>query len=176
MSLDLPADTPTALRDFVAADLARDHERMAASLAPNCVLRSPLTESFRFHGRHDVSQVYGAAFEVLGDFAMTDLTGTGRTWCFAIAGRTRGGRPFDEVQLLRLSDEGLIEEITMFGRPVPGLLEVMGSIGGVLERRGVLPRGSGAAGGGVRPISLILGLVERHLLPRFAPAGNDRRP
>lgn len=168
-----PEGTPLILRRFVEADLARNTAVLASTLTTDCVLRSPLTESFRFYGRHDVSQVFDAAFAVLPEFSMVTLTGSGATWAYVIAGTTANGRTFEEVQLISLDEDDQITEITMFGRPVPGLLDVMASIGGELEKRGVLPRGSGLAGGGVRPIGAIMAAVERRLLPRFAPAGND---
>lgn len=46
-----------------------------------------------------------------------------------------GNQAIEEAQLLRLDNGGLITEITLFGRPLPGLTAVMADIGPRLLRR-----------------------------------------
>ena len=162
-------DVPETVRRFLEADATQDVAGLAAVLADDVELISPLTGAFRFHGRHDVSMVYGAAFELLKDVRVHTVTGSGDTWVFVFTAQTSAGL-VEEFQLLRLDADGLIREITMAGRPLPGVLAVLGGIGVGLHRRGVLGRAAAISSRALAPLAGLFTLIERHVMPRLAPA------
>src|SRR5689334_5413296 len=97
-----------------------DATAAAACLAPEVEMISPLTAQFRFHGPAQVTDVLASAFEVIHDIRYHTEVGADDTWALFYHGRARR-EPVEEAQLLRLNGQGLIREITFFGRPLPAL-------------------------------------------------------
>src|SRR5690349_6398010 len=111
-----------------------DAAAAGACLAPDVELISPLTGKFRFQGPAEVTEVLSAAFEVIHGIRYHTEVGDGDVralFYYGVAGR----EPLEEAQLLRLDGAGLIRELTLFGRPMPALTEVMAGIGPRLLRR-----------------------------------------
>lgn len=160
--------THPTIAAFVAADEAGDDAALDRLLAPEAVLISPITGAWRFHGRETVREVMASAFDVVSDVSVHTVTGADDTWAIFARGRC-GTEPFEECLLLRLDEAGLIHEITLLSRPVPGTLAVMGVIGGALHRRGVMSTAAATTSAAIKPIGAMLSLVERHVLPRLAP-------
>lgn len=128
---DTVADVAAA---WANAYTTHDVESAVAQLAPSVTAISPLTEAFRFSGRAQVESMLRAQFDVIQDAAVhTTIVGTAvismyfRAACAGVA--------FEENQLLRTGEDGLITELTLFGRPLPGLVQVMSRIGPELCRR-----------------------------------------
>lgn len=166
--IPVPGTAPATIREFVEADQAQDVGRLAALLAEDVELISPLTGAFRFHGRHAVAMVFSAAFDLLDDVVVHTVTGADDTWVVVFTATTSSS-PVEEFQLLRLDDQGLVREITMAGRPLPGVLAVLGGIGVGLHKRGILSRSAAIASRGMAPITGLFGLIEKHVMPRLAP-------
>ena len=104
---------------FRAAVEDRDLAGMAAALAPDVVLHSPVT--FRpFEGREAVMVVLGAVFEVFEDFGyVAELAGDGAT---ALVFRARvGDKAVEGIDLVRENSDGLIDDFTVLVRPLSGL-------------------------------------------------------
>jgi hypothetical protein len=117
-----------------AAGESGDAVAAGRCLAPEVELISPLTAAFRFRGPARVTEVLTAAFEVIHDIRFHTELGAGDTWSLFYHGRA-GRDPLEEAQLVRLNGDGLIRELTFFGRPLPALTQVMAGIGPRLLRR-----------------------------------------
>lgn len=133
---------------------------------------SPLTARFRFRGPAQVTTMLTAAFEVIHGIRFHTETGADDTW--ALFYHARAGRDaVEEAQLIRLDAAGLIRELTLFGRPLPALTEVMAGIGPRLLRRQVktsLARLVTLAAG---PLNAMTHTGERRMMPLADP---DPRP
>ena len=109
----------SAAADFRAAVEAGDHAGMVATLAPEIVFHSPVT--FRpFEGRDAVGHVLAGVMRVFKDFRYTDeLEAAGVT---ALVFRARvGDREAEGIDLIREGPDGLIEDFTVFVRPLSAL-------------------------------------------------------
>lgn len=118
--------------DVIAAWRAAGENGDAAAagrcLSPQVQLISPLTAAFRFHGPAQVTGVLAAAFEVISGIRFHTELGAGDMWSLFYHAKA-GPDDLEEAQLLRLGGDGLIREITFFGRPLPALTQVMAGIG-----------------------------------------------
>lgn len=157
---------PAAIANWVDADRALDLARMRAQLAPDVRLISPLTDAFDFSGPDEVMSVFESAFALLRDIEIVDLTGADRDWVLH-GSNTLAGRNFEEVQWLRLDDDGLIDRITLFIRPAPAAIALLARIGIGLHKRGVMGRSGALASRLARPLAAALGLADRLLMPRL---------
>lgn len=158
--------TPTTIHRWSEADRQRDLADMRACLAADVRLVSPLTDGFDFRGADTVMAVFEAAFELLDDIRIHRLTGSGDDW--VLWGRNLLGRQnLEEIQWLRLDSEGLICEITLFIRPMPAAVLLLGRIGPELAERGALRPAARAASGAARPLGWIVRGVEKWLMPRL---------
>src|SRR6201991_4633837 len=132
-----------------------DAGQAIACLAGNAVLISPLTAQFTFDGRDRVADVMIAAFKVIDDIRFH----TGRC----------GHQALEEAQLIRLNHEGLITEITMFGRPLPGLTAVMRRIVPLILGRQGRPQLGRVLGVASAPLHAITTSGEQRLVPLASP-------
>jgi hypothetical protein len=112
---------------FRAAVEARDHAGMVGTLAPEPVLRSPV--SFKpFEGRERVSQLFAILLEVFEDFRYTDEFETDGKAALIFRARV-GERELDGLDLFRFDSEGRIEELTVMVRPASGLMALAEAVG-----------------------------------------------
>jgi hypothetical protein len=170
---DVRADATVA--EWRAAAESLDAGRAVACLAADVVLISPLTSRFTFQGRDQVGNVLAAAYEVIHQIRFHTEVGDARTRALFYHGAC-GRQAFEESQLLRLDNTGLISELTFFGRPLPGLTGVMRRIApAILRRQGQdgLARVIGLATG---PLHGLTSSGEKYLMPLAAPGGGRPRP
>jgi hypothetical protein len=157
----------TVARWRAAAESA-DADAAVACLSPDVVLSSPLTEQFRLEGTDQLRDFLEAAFTAVKDIRFHTETGQGDTYALVYRARV-GTQPFEEAQLLRFDDEARIEEITLFGRPMPALTALMLTLGPELARRqgrrglAALMRASTA------PIHAMVTLGDRTMVPQTRP-------
>lgn len=157
-----------------AAGESRDAAAAAACLAPTIEIISPLTAAFRFRGAEQAREMLDAAFEVIDEIRYHTDLGDDRTRALFYDGRC-GRQEFEEAQLLRFDAGGLITELTLFFRPLPGGTAVLERIGPVLLRiqhRPMLARLVAAASA---PLAAMTQLGERRLVPLADPS-RQRRP
>ena len=114
--------------DWRAAGERGDVAAAGRCLAAGIEVVSPLTAQFRFHGQQQVKDMLAAAFEVISDIRYHTEVGDDVTRALFYRGRC-GSEHFEEAQLLRFDRDGLITELTLFGRPLPGVTAVMAAIG-----------------------------------------------
>jgi SnoaL-like domain len=122
----------------------RDFDAVARALAPDVVLHSPITASFTFRGRDEVrsllENVRGVFDELhyVHDFGSREL----RVLVFeARVGRER----IEGADTLLLDEEGLVREITVFIRPLPGLVAFAATLAPQLAGRNGRWRSSAVA-------------------------------
>lgn len=85
-----------------------------------------------------------------------------------------GKEQFEEAQLLRFDQEGLITELTLFGRPLPGVTAVMAAIGPVLLRRQGRPAMARVVAAATKPLAVMTRLGEAHLVPLAEPEAAEQ--
>lgn len=112
-----------------------------------------------------------AAFEVISDIRYHTEVGDNATRALFHRGRC-GREQFEEAQRVRLGPDGLIVELTLFGRPLPGVTAVMAAIGPVLLRRQGRPGMAKVVAAAMKPLAAMSRLGEAHLVPLAEPASD----
>jgi hypothetical protein len=163
-----PTTTETTTRAWRVATEAGDADAGAACLSDQVVLVSPLTAEFQFNGREQVREVLIAAAQIFTDVRFHTEVGDETTRALFMSG-VAGGTPFEEAQLLRFDGAGLITELTLFGRPLPALTEVMARIGPLLLRRQGRPGLARVIGAATRPLAAMTRIGERRMVPLADP-------
>ena len=161
-------DQRAALARWRAAGEAGDAAAAATALADDVVLISPLTDRFRFDGRARVQRLLEVALGAIGSITYTDEVVQDRTAALFYEARL-GDLPFQEAQLLRCGEDGLIAEITLFLRPLPALTALARRLGPELARRDgrpVLARLLPVAAGVLHGVA---SSGERRIMPLAAP-------
>ena len=139
------------------------------SLSPEVELISPLTARYTFNGREQLNDVLTSAFEVISDISFHTDLGDATARALFYRGRVAGVE-LEEAQLLRLDDDGLIRELTLFGRPLHALTSVMADIGPRIFRRQGQDRVASFAGAAIAPLSFLTRLGEQYLAPLADPS------
>ena len=157
-----------AVAAWRAAGEARDAAAAVAALSEDVRLISPITEQFTFDGRAQVRTLLEVALAAIDAITYTDQVAEGRTVALFYSGRIGTTRLY-EAQRLRLADDGLIREITLFVRPLPALTRLMTRLGPELARRNGRP-------GLARLVPLTAGMLhsmadtgEKRFMPKAAP-------
>lgn len=118
---------------FVAAFLSGDLDAIAATLADDVELDSPVI-STRLRGKAEVMELLGQVRLSVTEPSVSDELRSGSTVMLAF--RARAGRQkIQGVHLLRLDEHGLIREFTVQMRPLAGLTAFAAEIGPRLARR-----------------------------------------
>lgn len=113
---------------------ARDHRAVVEAFAEDAVLRSPFTDSMAFAGRQQVDALVAVILEVLEDLTYTDELHSDQT--AVLVGHARVGRlRLQFCDYLKVRDDGLIEEMTVFFRPLPATTAALRRIGDGLGKR-----------------------------------------
>jgi len=126
------ADSPLAA--YCAAVEAGDLGRLRACLAPQVTLKSPITDRFEFVGVDQVLDVMADVFAVVSDRRLHEACGEGRERVLK-GGGVVGGVALEESLHVRLGDDGRVERIELFIRPLPGLTALAAALGPRVARR-----------------------------------------
>jgi hypothetical protein len=132
---------------------ARDLEGVADALAPDVVLHSPVTSSFRFVGRDEVTALLRIVREVFEDLRYVEEFGEGGMRALVFRARVKG-QSLEATDILRLDEQGRVSEIRVFIRPLPGLTALTAALAPRLARETGRVR-SAAVAGMVRPVAAI---------------------
>jgi hypothetical protein len=126
-----PVATKLPLR---AAMEAHDRRAVVEAFTEDAVLRSPFTDNLVFEGRDQLDALVSVILHVLEDFTYTaELHGDHEA---VLVGSARvDGLRLQFSDFLRLDDDGLVEEMTVFFRPLPATTAAMRRIGEGLARR-----------------------------------------
>ena len=113
---------------------ARDHRAVVEAFAENAVIRSPFTDNLTFEGRHQIDELVAVILEVLEDLTYTDELHGDRA--AVLIGHARvDGLGIQFCDYLKLRGDGLVDEMTVFFRPLPATTAAMRRIGDGLGRR-----------------------------------------
>jgi hypothetical protein len=156
-------DSPT--RAYREAGEAKDVAAIMATLAPDVLFHSPLSAGANFQGHEQVGSLFRVVMDALSDH--TDI-GDDRTRMLAATARL-GRQELEESALLRLDDQGLIEEITMWVRPLPGLTAMMAALGPGLARATGKPGLPLLVGAATKPLAAMTRFGDRTLVPLLTP-------
>jgi hypothetical protein len=113
------AEPDTAER-IAAAMQARDFAAIRERLAPEVVLNSPITSSFRFEGPNEIVELLEIVRDAYEELEYTAIFGDGDRWVQVFRARIRG-QETEGIDVMRLDGEGRVREFTVFFRPLPGL-------------------------------------------------------
>ena len=90
-----------ATRAYREAVLRGDPQAVVATFSPGAVLRSPLTNGFRFTGHSEIGPLFAAVIDKFEDIAYVGETAEGNTHMLEVKART-GGEDVHEIQMLKL--------------------------------------------------------------------------
>jgi hypothetical protein len=127
----MATDTSLAIRKAIEA---RDLEAAVDCFAPDAVLYSPFTARLSFTGREQIRLITSVLLEVAKDFHYTSEVRDGDFAVLRASARV-GGRDIEFIDHLRLRADGLIEEFTVFTRPLPATANGLRVFGSALGRR-----------------------------------------
>jgi hypothetical protein len=158
-----PASAVTsALR---AAAERGDADAVAELLAPDVVFHSPMTERVRFEGRAEVAELHRDIFAVLDGLETEEPLALDDSRSFTFHARVRGVQLEAHV-VVQVDEHGLIDELTIFIRPLPALATLFATLPPRVSarRRGRL-RGV-VAGLLTRPLAYVMRTADR-FTPHF---------
>ncbi|MEU4603758.1 nuclear transport factor 2 family protein [Kribbella sp. NPDC023972] len=116
-STSLASTATSALR---AAAESGDADAVAELLAPGVVFHSPMTDRVRFEGKEEVAALHRDIFAVLDDLETTEALALGDSRSFSFRARVRGV-DLEAHVLLHVNEQGQIDELKIFVRPLPAL-------------------------------------------------------
>ena len=130
--------TATGRIPYSSALSVFDHERLIASLSDDVVIRVAVHDA-PMQGKETADFLFSVLAEELADFRLTDeiIEGNSAVVLFEAAIR---GHAAQGLNVVRLDDDGLVRELTVFFRPLE-TLQVVGEVIGarMAERFGEPP-------------------------------------
>lgn len=152
----------TALRS--AAEKG-DADAVAELLAPDVVLHSPMTERVPFEGKEEVSAMHRDIFAVLDHIETSEPLALGDTRSFSFSAQVRGV-DLDAHVLLNVNEQGLIDDLKIFVRPLPSLATLFAVLPPRVSARRRGPLMGAAAAVATWPLAFLLRAADR-IAPRF---------
>jgi SnoaL-like domain len=122
-------------RTVMDAMEGRDWATLRAALAPDVVLYSPLTGTYKFEGPDRVVELLQIVRETFEEMTQLEYFGNESTHALMFESRLRGGRTLQGVDTLRFDDQGRVREFRVFIRPLPGLTAFMAELAPRLAAR-----------------------------------------
>ena len=113
----------THIHAFTAAMQRKELEAMLTHMADDIVLKTPLAAA-PFRGKAAIRPVVEALLDVVDRFEFRE-TMQGPQHVSAFFGITVGPDELDGVDLWRLNEAGLIQEMTVLWRPLPAIMAVV---------------------------------------------------
>lgn len=150
------AARPTWLEAVEAHDL----ERIGEACSPDVVLRSPITVRIPFKGRKRVLELMEEIFATLEWMRVVRDIREGNVQVLEIEARL-AGYDMHQVQLIEHDDDGLVERITLFMRPLPGVANLAAHLGPRLARRRYGPVVAAGVTMFIRPVAWLVKLGDR---------------
>lgn len=128
-----PVPATVASAPFTAAVAARDIDALLGTLAPDAVLYSPIVRT-PFRGTAMLRDLYLSLFEAFDELDVVDELQSGDTCVFCWEGRING-RHLAGADRLRYGSDGKVVEITIYGRPLHGMVTLLAEMGSGFARR-----------------------------------------
>jgi SnoaL-like domain len=124
--------TAEALR---VAGESLDIESFLALLAPDVIVRSPITQHIRFEGHEQASDLFRRIFTMVSEIRIKEFIGQGQPTQVMLWKGSVGGTYLEEANVLRFDEDGRVCEMTVFMRALPGLLRLASEIAPSLAGR-----------------------------------------
>ncbi len=123
-----PTDTAanTTARYRQAAE-AGDVEGLIATLSPDVVFHSPITDRAAFRGHDEMRQLVEVVFDTITDIHFFADVGEGRTRALFFRGYV-GRQAVEESVRVELDEHGLIVDLTASFRPLPALTTIAATL------------------------------------------------
>ncbi len=118
------SDVITAWR---AAFEAADAAGVVEALSPEVELRSPITLNHVFRGKEEMRRVVEAVLEVESDIEYLHEIGSDE-WRVLVHRAKVGGQELEQSTLVGLGPDGLIRELRLFVRPLPGVITLAAAL------------------------------------------------
>lgn len=118
------SDTPIGSARFRRGIETSDIEAVLETLAHDVVLHSPFTHRISFTGIDEIRSLLPHVFSSIQDITYFADIGDAETRALFYRANVKG-EALEEATRLHLNGEGLIDEITLFFRPLPGLATLM---------------------------------------------------
>lgn len=129
--------TPPVVQDVVeryhAALEIGDYDLLMTTVSDDVVLRSPITSRVPITGTAQVRSLLGIVLGAFDDL-QSEAHPMGADLGVVHFSASVRGTPLEGVDLLRVGPDGRIAEITIYIRPLTGLLALMSAIGGDVAR------------------------------------------
>jgi hypothetical protein len=125
----------SAASRFRAAVESHDLDGAAELFAPGIVFHSPAT-FHPFVGRETVTRLLTLVSDTFEDFRYTDEIAGERTHALIFKAGI-GGREIEGLDLLRIDEDGLIDDFTVMLRPISGLLPFAQAMGEKVQQAGL---------------------------------------
>ncbi len=116
-----------------------DIEDFMATLSPQIVIHSPLTDLTDFRGHEDVRALMEAVFATIEHICYTDDVGDERVRMLVYRAKV-AGQEVQEATLVRLNEQAEVVEVTFWFRPLPGLTALAATLVPELARQHSRPR------------------------------------
>jgi SnoaL-like protein len=121
---------------FRAAAESKDFSAIDELFAEDVVFRSPVV--FKpYEGRAAVAMLLGAVVQVFEDFRYTDQVETGDAAALAFSARV-GDRELDGIDFLHFDDQGRVQRMAVYVRPMSGVNALAEAMQRKLEEAGAL--------------------------------------
>lgn len=169
---DRPAKVDETVRRMKAAVEAADLDSFMETLSPGVFLRSPISDQAEFRGTAEMRRLMRAVFDTIEDIHYFEDLGDDRARAVFYRGRI-GPQAIEESGLLRFDDDGLIEEITLWIRPMPGLTRLAATLAPRLARERSRP-GAGLVAAATKPLAWLTAIGDKSLVGLIRPRHAER--
>lgn len=122
------------MHELAQAMERKDAAAVAAHLAPDAVLRSPISRRIVFRGRDEIQALLEIVYATIGPATVDHVVGEGRTRVFITATTVRG-LPLEDTMVMTFDDEDRVTELRLFIRAMPQLVTFAATLGPPLARR-----------------------------------------
>jgi hypothetical protein len=170
---DRSAKVDETTRRMKAAVEAADLNGFMATLSSEVVLRSPISMKAEFHGTEEMRDLMRGVFATVEDIRYFEELGDDRTRAVFYRGRV-GTQPIEEACLLHFGDDGLIDEFTLWIRPMPGLTRLAAALGPRLARERSRPRAALVAAA-AKPLAWLTAVGDGPLVNLVRPRRGKRK-
>ncbi len=113
---------------------ARDLDAIVQAFASDAIVHSPITDRFMFTGHAEIRALFSVILETFEDIRYTDELRGGDTGMLMLKARI-GGSDIEVTDHMRLDEQGRIQELTVFFRPMPAIAVSTLALGAGLARR-----------------------------------------
>ncbi len=146
----------------------RDVELALTAFAPDAVVRSPLTNRVRFTGHAELRPLLEVAYSHLKDIRFHTDVGDEATRVVVYTAHI-GGEELEEATVMKLDENGLIAEATLFVRPLPGLVALMDAFGPDIARRNGRSGAARFLAFAAKPLLAMVRTGDRRAVPLAGP-------